>query len=416
MARSILLRRANAIFHHDAAPKQPLRREALGRLPALSAGYLLIEDGRIAAYGPDAEAPERADLIIDAQDRLVLPCWCDSHTHIVYAASREGEFIDRLHGLTYEEIAERGGGILNSARKLQEASEDALYEQAFHRLHEVIRFGTGAIEIKSGYGLTVESELKMLRVIRRLRETTPIPVRATFLGAHAIPKAYKSDRQGYLNLIKQEMLPRIHDQGLADYIDVFCDQGFFTPEETADLLEAGDRYGLKAKIHVNELANSGGVQVGVTHNALSVDHLERIGEDEIGLLSTSKTIGTLLPSCAFFLNIPYAPGRALIDTGAAVALATDYNPGSTPSGKMSLVLSLACIKMRLTPEEAVNAATLNGAFAMELDEDYGSITVGKRAHLIVTRPVPSLAFLPYAFGSDHIAKVVLGNEVIDVTG
>ncbi|MDX1408452.1 MAG: imidazolonepropionase, partial [Saprospiraceae bacterium] len=328
MAQSLLLRRAKAIFHHQQAPGSPLRGRGLAHLPVLESAYILIENGRIAAYGPDSDAPERADRVMDVQGRCVLPSWCDSHTHLVYAASRESEFTDRIKGLTYEQIAQRGGGILNSARKLQETPEEALYEQAYARLQEVIRFGTGAIEIKSGYGLTVESELKMLRVVRRLKEHSPIPIRATFLGAHAIPASYQSNRAGYVDLIIQEMLPRIHDEGLADYIDVFCDRGFFTPNETEQLLTAGVKYGLKAKIHVNELANSGGVQVGVRQQALSVDHLERIGDEEISLLAKSKTIGTLLPSCAFFLNIPYAPGRTLVDAGAAIALATDYNPGS----------------------------------------------------------------------------------------
>jgi imidazolonepropionase len=411
MGQTTLIRGARSIFQTRDKIKGPLRLSEMSVLPATDNGYVLIEDGVIRQTGPMAEVPERADQIVDATDRLVVPCWCDSHTHLVYAASREQEFVDRIHGLSYEMIARRGGGILNSARVLEHTSADDLFDAAWERLNEVVRFGTGAIEIKSGYGLSHAAELKMLRVIRRIREKAPIPVKATFLGAHAIPSVFKNDRQGYLRIITDEMLPEIAGEGLADYIDVFCDEGFYTVDETSRILEAGTKYGLKPKIHVNELANSGGVQIGLEHNALSVDHLERIGEEEIKLLSKSETISTLLPSCAFFLNIPYAPARALIDSGAAVALATDYNPGSTPSGRMPFVISLACIKMRMTPEESINAATINGACAMELQSAVGSISPGKLGNVIITKPVPSLAYIPYAFGSDHIEKVIIEGKV-----
>ena len=329
----------------------------------------------------------------------------------MFAKSRESEFVDRINGLSYEEIARRGGGILNSARKLAQTSEDELFESAYRRLNEIIRYGTVAVEIKSGYGLTVEGELKMLRVIRRLKEQSPIPIKATFLGAHAMPVEFRDNREGYLQLITDEMLPRIADQGLADFIDVFCERGFFTTNEAEHIIEAGAAYGLPAKIHVNQLANSGGVQVGVRNGALSVDHLECIGDEEIELLAASDTMSTLLPSCSFFLNAPYPPARALIEKGARVALATDYNPGSTPAGRMSFVISLACIKMKMLPFEAINAATINGAHAMQLQDTCGVIDTGRTAALIITPPLSSLEYIPYAFGSDHVAKMVLGKEV-----
>jgi len=379
----------------------------MAALPSLHDAYVLIENERIAAFGPMSECPERADEVLDASGRLVLPSWCDSHTHLVFAATREEEFVDRIRGLSYEQIAERGGGILNSARRLQATSEDRLFEQAWERLQEVIGYGTGAIEIKSGYGLTLDSELKMLRVVRRLKEQSPIPIRATFLGAHAVPQEYKARRNEYIDLVINEMLPRVAGEGLADYCDVFCDRGFFTVEETDRILQAGWQYGLKPKIHANELGITGGVQVGVKNRAVSVDHLEHCGEAEIQSLLSSDTLPTLLPSCAFFLGIPYGPARRMIDAGLPVVLATDYNPGSSPSGKMSFVVSLACIKMKMLPEEAITAATLNGACAMELEQDHGSIAVGKVANLIVTKPMNSVAQLAYSFGSDPIDTVIL---------
>lgn len=356
------------------------------------------------------KCPERADKILDASGRMVLPSWCDSHTHIVFAATREEEFTDRIRGLTYEEIAKRGGGILNSAHRLQQTPEEVLFESAWHRLKEVIAFGTGAIEIKSGYGLTVESELKMLRVIRRLKTVSPIPVKATFLGAHAIPADYKHRRQEYVDLVVQQMLPKVAEEGLADYCDVFCDRGFFTPAETGRILQAGWKYGLKPKIHANELDYSGGVQAGVANHAISVDHLEYTGDEEIVALQKSHTLPTLLPSCAFFLGIPYAPARRMIDAGLPVVLASDYNPGSSPSGRMSFVVSLACIKMKMLAEEAINAATLNGARAMELETEYGSIFPGKKANLFITKPMSTLAQLPYFFGNDPVDTVILNGK------
>lgn len=380
-------------------------------LPAINDAFLLLENDSIAAFGPMAQCPERADEVIDASGRFVFPSWCDSHTHIVFAASREEEFVDRIRGLSYEEIARRGGGILNSARRLQAASEEELYIGARERLLEVIRHGTGAIEIKSGYGLTLDSELKMLRVIRRLKAESPIPIKASFLGAHAVPLEYKERRNDYIDLVINEMLPRVAEEQLADYCDVFCDKGFYTPDETERILQAAWKYGLKPKIHANELDYSGGVQVGIANKAISVDHLEYTGDAEIEALLHSDTLPTLLPSCAFFLGIPYAPARRMIDAGLPVVLATDYNPGSSPSGKMPFVVALACLKMKMLPEEAVQAATLNGARAMELEKKFGSIAPGKVANLFVTKPMASLAYLPYAFGADLVETVILNGKV-----
>jgi imidazolonepropionase len=381
-------------------------------LPAIDDAWLLSENGRIIAFGNMTDCPERADTVLDATDRFVLPAWCDSHTHIVFAATREEEFVDRIRGLSYEEIARRGGGILNSARKMQAASEEDLLAGARARLREVIGMGTGAIEIKSGYGLTLESELKMLHVIRKLKEESPIPVKATFLGAHAVPLEYKDRREDYISLIINEMLPVVAGEGLAEYCDVFCDKGFFTPGETDKILKSASVYGLKARIHANELGITGGVQVGVANNALSVDHLEYTGDEEIEALLNSSTIPTLLPNCAFFLGIPYPNARAMIDAGLPVALASDFNPGSAPSGNMPFVISLACIRMKMLPEEAINAATINGARAMELENEVGSVAVGKRANLMISRPMNSLAVLPYHFGSQIAEKVIINGQVV----
>jgi len=404
---SLLIRNIRTLYQAEITRRRISMGSEMAEVPVLHDAYLLLENERIAAFGPMSECPERADEVIDATNRLVLPCWCDSHTHIVFAATREEEFVDRIRGLSYEEIAARGGGILNSARKLQSAHEDELFEGAWGRLQEVIRMGTGAIEVKSGYGLTLESELKMLRVIRRLKAEAPIPVKATFLGAHAVPLEYKSRRGEYISLIINEMLPIVAGEGLADYCDVFCDQGFFTPEETDEILKAGWKWGLKPKIHANELGLTGGVQVGVANRAISVDHLEYTSKEEIEVLRNSETLPTLLPGCAFFLGIPFAPARQMIDAGLPVVLATDYNPGSCPSGNMPFVLSLACAKMKMLPEEALNAATLNGACAMELEAEYGTIAVGKVANVLITMPMLSLAGLPYAFGSNVVETVVL---------
>lgn len=407
---SLLIRNIHTLVQAETQRRSLVKGADMASMPLQQDAYLLIENDRIAGFGPMSECPERADEVMDASGRLVLPSWCDSHTHIVFAATREEEFVDRIRGLSYEEIAARGGGILNSARKLQLATEDELFEGAWGRLQEVIRTGTGAIEVKSGYGLTLESELKMLRVVRRLKEQAPIPVKATFLGAHAIPSEFKDRREDYISLIIHEMLPKVAAEGLADYCDVFCDRGFFTPEETDKILQAGWKWGLKPKIHANELGLTGGVQAGVANKAISVDHLEYTSAVEIEVLKNSETLPTLLPGCAFFLGIPFAPAREMMDAGLPVVLASDFNPGSCPSGNMPFVVSLACAKMKMLPEEAVNAATLNGARAMELEEDYGTIAVGKIANLFITRPMMSLAGLPYAFGSNVVEAVVLGGK------
>lgn len=393
-----------------------LRGKELAELPVIEHAFLQIKNGLISEYGEMKELSsnqrQAANKIVDAQGASVLPTWCDSHTHLVFAASREEEFVDKINGLTYAEIAAKGGGILHSARKLNETSEDNLFDLAWQRLQELMQLGTGAIEIKSGYGLTVEGELKMLRVIRRLKKQSPIPIKATFLGAHTYPLEFKDNHQEYLDCIIQEMLPAIAREQLADYMDVFCEEGFFSPAETETLCTAGLAVGLKPKIHANQLHLSGGVQVGVKLGAVSVDHLETMDGAAIQALATSGTIGTLLPTAAFFLRMPLQPARALVEAGCAIALASDYNPGSSPSGNMNLVVSMSCIQMKLLPEEAINAATINGAFAMELGNELGSITAGKRANLIFTKPIPSLAYLPYAFGSNLISKVMINGVFI----
>ena len=394
-----------------------LKGAALAQLPVINDAYLLIENDVITEYGsmndlPTVTAKFPAKDIFNAGGRFILPAWCDSHTHIVYDGSREDEFVDKIKGLSYAEIAARGGGILNSAKKVQEASEEALFAQAWQRLEEVSKLGTAAIEIKSGYGLTVDAELKMLRVIKKLREKSGMLIKATFLGAHTFPSAYKDNHQGYIDLIINEMLPVIAREKLADYIDVFCESGFFSPEETEIICRAGMQYGLKPKIHANQLSLSKGTETGVKLGAVSVDHLETMDDVAINALKDSNTIGTLLPSAAFFLRMPFQPARKLIDTGCAIALATDYNPGSSPSGNMNLIISLACIQMKMLPEEAINAATINGSYAMEVNDVAGSITVGKKANLIFTKPIPSLAYLPYSFGSNLVDKVMINGQFI----
>ena len=392
-----------------------LRGKELSVLPAIEKAYMIIEEGLIAEYGNMNEIPNSKLQIpnkIDATGQFVFPCWCDSHTHLVFAASREEEFVDKIKGMSYEEIAAKGGGILNSAKKLNAMSEDELFDLSWSRLNEVIRLGTGAIEIKSGYGLSVDGELKMLRVIKKLKERSPIPVRSTFLGAHTYPLEYRDDHKGYIDLIINEMLPVIAKEKLADYIDVFCENGFFSPEETETICKAGMRQGLKAKIHANQLNFSGGVETGIKLNAVSVDHLETVNGDIINKLANSQTIGTLLPTAAFFLRLPFQPARQMIDAGCAIALASDYNPGSSPSGNMNLVVAMSCIGMKMLPEEAINAATLNGAFAMELQDEVGSITPGKKANLIFTKPIPSLEYLPYSFGTNLIDKVMINGEFV----
>lgn len=398
----------------DPERKLRLQGTEMARLDAIDDAWLLIDDERISGFGSMAELPAegvRADVEIDARGGVVMPSWCDPHTHIVYAGSRETEFVDKIKGLSYEEIARRGGGILNSADLLHTLSEDRLYEQAVARAREMMLKGTGCIEIKSGYGLNTADELKMLRVIRRMRDTLPVRVVATFLGAHAVGRQYTQPQ--YVDLIVNEMIPEVGRQRLAEYIDVFCDKGFFTVEETARILEAGAKWGMRPKIHADELATSGGVEVGVAHDALSVDHLERMTDAQIDTLRGSATMPTALPGTSFFLNMPFAPARAMIDAGLGVAVASDYNPGSTPSGDMKFVVSLACIKMRLLPEEAINAATINSAYAMGLSVDYGSIAIGKVANFFITEPIPSVSFIPYAYTSPIVSRVFLrGAELV----
>ena len=380
-------------------------------LPALDNSYLQIDGDKIIAFGPMTDCPvTNDDEIIDATGRYVLPTFVDSHSHIIFAETREGEFVDKIKGASYAEIAAKGGGILNSAKKLQNMAEEDLFERAMLRVQEVIGFGTGCLEIKSGYGLTTKDELKMLRVARRIGKESPLTVKTTFLGAHAIPKEF-NNREDYINLVIDEMIPQVVAEGLADYIDVFCEQGFFTPAETERIAKAGEAFGLVPKIHANQLHISGGVEVGVKTGAKSVDHLESMGEEQIKVLKNSKTMPTLLPGSAFFLNNNYPPARRMIDAGLPVALATDYNPGSAPAGKMAFMISLACIKMKMTPEEAINAATINSAYAMDVLASHGSVSVGKTASVIITKPISSLAFIPYSFTGDFIDKVILNGKV-----
>lgn len=385
----------------------------MATLPALQNAYLLIEDNLISSFGTMENLPEVADAaVIDATGKTVLPAWCDSHTHIVYAGNRVQEFVDRINGLSYEEIANRGGGILNSAKKLNETSEDEIYDQSKARLEEVMLQGTGAVEIKSGYGLTVEGEIKMLRVIKKLKENYPVAIKATFLGAHAFPTEFKENHSGYIDTLINEMLPKIAEEKLADYIDAFLETGYFSVEETERIMEAGKKYGLPAKIHVNQFTAINGIAACVKHGALSVDHLEIVTDEDIEVLKNSDTMPVALPSCSYFISIPYTPARKMIQAGLPLALATDFNPGTTPSGNMNFVVATACIKMKMTPEEAINAATINGAYAMGLSKTHGSITVGKHANLIITKPITSFYQLPYAFGTDLIDQVVIEGKLI----
>ena len=375
-------------------------------LPSIENAFLLIEDGLIKSFGENEDAAERADEIIDATGKFVLPCWCDSHTHVVYAGSRENEFVDRAMGLSYEEIAQCGGGILSTVRSMMKASEEELFDSAWQRLEEMKSLGTGAVEIKSGYGLSYEGELKMLRVIRKLKEKSLLTIKATFLGAHAYPTEFKTNHQGYIDILIQQLLPKIAAEGLADFIDVFCEKGYFCVEETDRILEAGVKHGLRPKVHVNQFNIVGGVPVSVQYDGLSVDHLELISDADISVLKNSATMPVALPGCSLFLKIPYTPAREMIDAGLPLALATDYNPGSAPSGNMNLIISLACINMNMTPEEAVNAATLNGAYAMNIENELGSITIGKKAKVFITKPMSALAYLPYSYGSNLVEKVI----------
>ena len=393
--------------------RQRIAGADMAAIASIADAWLLTEHGAIHSFGAMAALPEgQVDHDIDASGRLVLPAWCDAHTHIVFAAPRDGEFVDRIKGLSYADIAQRGGGILNSAKRLNDMSESELYDQALLRAYAVMAQGTGAIEIKSGYGLNTAAELKMLRIIRRLKGTLPIPVKASFLAAHAYPPAFRDDHEGYIRLIIDEMLPAVAGEGLADYMDVFCEEGFFSNDDTDRLLDAASKYGLKPKIHANQLHNSGGVQTGIRHNAVSVDHLECVGDEEIEALRNSDTIPTLLPGAAFFLGMHYQPARKMIDAGLPVCLATDYNPGSCPSGNIPLLLTIACTQMKMLPEEAINAVTLNSAAAMELQAELGTIAAGKRANLIITRPAPSLAYIPYDYGNNPVERLMINGKVI----
>jgi imidazolonepropionase len=395
-------------------PEAPLmlRGKEMAELPVLDNAWLLIENDVIHSFGEMENCPENADEVIDATGKLVFPSWCDSHTHIVYAGSRESEFVDKIHGLSYEEIANRGGGILNSAKKLNETSEEELYNQSKNRLEEVMKMGTGAVEIKSGYGLSVEGELKMLRVIKKLNANYPIQIKSTFLGAHAFPSEFKENHQGYIDKIINEMLPAISKEKLADFIDIFCESGYFSVSETEQIMKAGKKFGLKSKIHVNQFNAIGGVNVAVKNNALSVDHLEIMNNDDIEILKNTGTMPVALPTCSYFLGIPYTPARKMIEAGLPLALASDFNPGSSPSGNMNFVVATACIKMKMTPEEAINAATLNGAYAMDISKTHGSITIGKKANIIITKPLNSIYELPYAFGSNLIDLVIIEGEIV----
>jgi imidazolonepropionase len=408
-----LITNIKELLQVESVPKKMVCGAAMKFLPTIKNAFLLIENDVIKDFGKMENLPIiLAENNIDASGKIVLPTWCDSHTHIVYAGNREQEFIDRIHGLTYEEIANNGGGILNSAIKLQQTSEEDLYQQSAKRLEEVMRLGTGAVEIKSGYGLTKDAELKMLRVIKKLNDNYPITIKSTFLAAHALPSEFKNDKSGYINVVINEILPIVAADNLAEYIDVFCETGYFSVDDTDKILEAGAKYRLIPKIHVNQFTAIGGVQVGVKHNAISVDHLELMRDEDIAVLKNTETMPVALPSCSYFLSIPYTPARKIIDAGLPLALATDYNPGSTPSGNMNFVISTACIKMKMIPEEAINAATINGAYAMGLEKTHGSICKGKKANFIITKEIPSYGFIPYSFGNQHIDKVFIeGNEI-----
>ncbi len=411
MANDILITNIKGLVQVRDSTPSFISGNSLAHLPMLQDAYLYLKDGLIEDYGHmDAMPTIHANQTIDASEKFVFPSYVDSHTHLVFAASREEEFVMKIQGASYAEIAAMGGGILNSARKLQAASEDELFEKALKRANEIIHSGTGAVEIKSGYGLTVKDELKMLRVARRLGRETPLTVKTTFLGAHAVPQG--TSKEDYIKLVMEEMIPAVAEEKLADYIDVFCEQGFFSPEETELIVNEGKKFGMRPRIHANQLNRSGGVQVGVRTNAISVDHLENIGDEEINLLKNTNVMPTALPGAAFFLNLPFPPARKMIESGLPLAIASDYNPGSAPSGNMSLMISLACIKMKMTPEEAFNAATINTAYALELLLSHGSITKGKIANVFITKKIPSIAFIPYSFGSNCVETVVLNGDLI----
>lgn len=409
--KNLLITNIRGLVQVRTAISGPLRGSEMATLPVVENAFLEIRDGRIAKFGPMEEIPTQSGIdVLDAEGGFALPCFVDSHTHLIFPASREDEFVLKIKGATYAEIAAKGGGILNSARRLAHASEDELFESAMRRLHEIAATGTGAVEIKSGYGLSTDAELKMLRVARRLQRESPLTIRTTFLGAHAVPAGMKKD--DYVRVVINEMIPAVAAERLADYIDVFCEEGFFSQSDTEAILEAGAAKGMKGRVHANQLSRSGGVQAGIHSGAISVDHLENIGEEEMRLLSASNVIATALPGAAFFLNLSMPPARDLLNANVPIVIASDYNPGSSPSGNMMLMISLACIRMRMTPEEAINAATINAACALELQDQLGSIAEGKLANVIITRPVPSLAYLPYAFGSPHIAHVIINGSVM----
>ena len=411
-----VIKNISELIQTENTPRKWVAGKDMSKLSTIKDAFVEYENGIITSFGSMSDWNGIEDWnnteIIDAEGGMVFPSYCDSHTHLVFAASREGEFVDRINGLSYEEIANRGGGILNSAEKLQNATEDELYESAFSRLNNLIQMGTGAIEIKSGYGLTLDAELKMLRVIKRLKENTEVSIKATFLGAHALPKEYKDNKEGYMNLVIDEMLPQVAEEKLADYVDIFCEKGYFTVEDTIRLLEAASKLGIQAKTHVNQFNSIGGVEASVKLGALSVDHLEEMEEQDFEALKNSDCMPTILPSCSFFLGIPYGPAVMMMEKGLPVALATDYNPGSTPSGNMNFVSSLGCIQMKMTPEQVINATTINTAYAMGLEKELGSICIGKKANLFITKEISSYSYLPYSFGENVIEKVVLNGKIM----
>ena len=411
-----VIKNISELIQTENTPRKWVAGKDMSKISTIKDAFVEYENGIITSFGSMSDWNGIEDWnnteIIDAEGGMVFPSYCDSHTHLVFAASREGEFVDRINGLSYEEIANRGGGILNSAEKLQNATEDELYESAFSRLNNLIQMGTGAIEIKSGYGLTLDAELKMLRVIKRLKENTEVSIKATFLGAHALPKEYKDNKEGYMNLVIDEMLPQVAEEKLADYVDIFCEKGYFTIEDTIRLLEAASKLGIQAKTHVNQFNSIGGVEASVKLGALSVDHLEEMEEQDFEALKNSDCMPTILPSCSFFLGIPYGPAVKMMEKGLPVALATDYNPGSTPSGNMNFVSSLGCIQMKMTPEQVINATTINTAYAMGLEKELGSICIGKKANLFITKEISSYSYLPYSFGENVIEKVVLNGKIM----
>ena len=412
----ILIKNIKQLVGIEEDPRIKVSGTEMKKLDCITQAWLAIEDDKIVGFGKMDDWEGITDwtnlTIIDASEKLVMPCYCDSHTHIVYAGSREGEFVDRINGLTYEQIFERGGGILNSAKKLHDATEDELVESALNRLNEIMRQGTGAVEIKSGYGLSVESELKMLRVIKKLKNLTPLSIKSTFLGAHAVPAELKSNKRKYIDIIINEMMPKIAEERLADYCDVFCEQNYFTKEETIEILTAGKKHGMKPKVHAEQLSNFGGTLAGVEVGAISVDHLEFVADKEIEALMNSETMPTILPGAAFFLSLPLPPARKMIDAGLPVAVATDFNPGSSPSGNMNFMISLCCVQYKMTPEEAFNAATINSAYAMDLSKTHGSIAIGKQANVFITKEIPSYSFIPYSFGSNLIETVIINGKVV----